>query len=111
MKFFTLKNINRIFAFLVLFVFMSCNSQPSSKKQSPAKIENGVKETELTTIALTPKAEGRLGLETAVVEKKNIPAFFELGGEIIAPPGQEVTVSSPAAGTVLLGVGNKTIQA
>ena len=111
MKFSTLNNINRFFAIFVLFVFISCNSQPSLKKQSPATIENAVKETDLTTITLTPKAEGRLGVETAMVEEKQIPTFFDLGGEIIAPPGQEVTIITPAAGTVLLGVENRAIQA
>jgi RND family efflux transporter MFP subunit len=59
-----------------------------------------VKENALTTIHLTPEAENRLGIRTWKVELKDIPKILRIGGEVMVPPGQEVKVTAPAAGTV-----------
>jgi len=98
-----------MFMLLSLLTISWCGKgQKSDKKQSPAKVENQVKETALTTITLSEKAEQRLGIETALVASRNMPGSMELGGEVIAPPGTEVKVSAPAAGTI---VQNKAVSA
>ena len=54
------------FLFVVLlFIFCSCGKgrQPAEKSQPPAKVENAVKESALSTVTLSPKAEERLGIE------------------------------------------------
>jgi cobalt-zinc-cadmium efflux system membrane fusion protein len=92
-----------IMLFLSPMVIMSCGQEKlSAQKEAPAKIDNPVEESELTTITLTPRAEERLGIETAPALYRSMPGFMELGGEIIAPPGTEIKVSAPLAGTVRL---------
>jgi len=66
----------------------------------PAKVANAVKETDLNTITLTPKAEERLGIQVAAVERKKVPATRLLGGELMVPVGHSITVSAPLAGRV-----------
>ena len=52
----------------------------------PATVENAVKESELTTITLTPKAEKRLGIVLEPVENKLMRRSRTYGGEVILPP-------------------------
>jgi RND family efflux transporter MFP subunit len=91
----------------------ACGKGPSSsaKPQAPAKVENAVKEVELTTVKLTEKAEARLGIETSPVEMKKIPGTLVVGGEVVALPGQAVRVAAPSAGTVLAASGGPAAQA
>lgn len=89
---------------LALFsCLLSCTSetQPSPSAASPAKVANRVKESELTTVMLSPEAEQRLGIETAAVEKRKVARAFKLGGEIVAIPGRQVMITAPLAGVVL----------
>ena len=91
--------------FVLLFLFVlicACNKSEHQKGKSdkPAKVINGVKESELTTVILSEKAERRLGIETSVVEYQNIRNILRLGGEIISPPGHEARIAAPMAGTV-----------
>lgn len=68
----------------------------------PAAVENRVKETELTTIKLTPEAERRLGIELVAAERKTIAQSRQLPGEVVLPPGRTIVVSAPVAGLVTL---------
>jgi RND family efflux transporter MFP subunit len=88
---------------IILLILFSCgrNHQSAEKSQPPAKAENVVQESALSTITLSPKAEERLGIEISTVESRKLPANLKLGGEIISLPGNEVKVSAPGAGTVL----------
>jgi cobalt-zinc-cadmium efflux system membrane fusion protein len=87
---------------LVPMVLMSCGQErDSAKKESPAKIDHPVKEDQLTTMTLTPRAEERLGIETVPATYQHMPGFMELGGEIMAPPGTEIKVLAPLSGTVM----------
>ena len=88
---------------VALLTLYSCggNHQSAEKTQPPAKVENAVKESALSTVTLSPKAEERLGLEIARVETRNLPGSLTLGGEIISRPGNEIRVAAPVAGTVL----------
>jgi cobalt-zinc-cadmium efflux system membrane fusion protein len=86
----------------VLFIFNECGSKKSETgtPQKPAEVTNQVKEYTLTTIRLTEEAENRLGIETKSAELKNLPRTITLGGEVMAPPGQQVKVTAPIAGMV-----------
>jgi RND family efflux transporter MFP subunit len=78
-----------------------CNrSAPSTTHASPAKVQAPVKEAELTTITLTPEAEKRLGIETAVIAMQNVARTRSLGGEVVVIPGASVKVAAPVAGTL-----------
>lgn len=68
----------------------------------PATVENRVKESELTTIKLTPEAERRLGIELVSAERKTIALPRRLPGEVLIPPGRTIVVSAPVAGLVTL---------
>jgi multidrug efflux pump subunit AcrA (membrane-fusion protein) len=43
-------------------------------------------EADLNTITLAPEAEQRLGIETAIVERRAVAQTRMLGGEVISPP-------------------------
>ncbi len=90
-----------IFLCLVLMVVSCTEKKPTEKKEPPAKIDNPIKEDNLTSITLTPRADERLGIETIPALYRNVRAFMELGGEIKAPPGTEIKVSAPLTGTVM----------
>jgi RND family efflux transporter MFP subunit len=97
--------INKFFLiiFSSLMVFYSCgrNHGPAEESQKPARVENAVQETALSTVTLSAEAEKRLGIKVAHVENRSLPGSLELGGEIISVPGSDVRVSAPVAGTVL----------
>ena len=78
-----------------------CDNPPAAGTAAAAKVSNGVAETELTTVTLSPAAVTRLGIETVEVESTTVGATRELGGEIVVPPGQALTITAPVAGTVL----------
>ena len=72
-----------------------------AKSTPPATVANPAKEADLTTVTLTEKAEQRLGIRTVAVARRSVPRTRPVGGELIVPPGQALTVSAPVAGTVL----------
>ncbi len=88
---------------IILLILFSCgrSHQSAEKSQPPAKVENAVKESALSTVTLSPNAEERLGIEISTVESRKLPGSLKLGGEIISLPGNEVKVAAPVAGTVL----------
>ena len=101
-----------IILLLVPIVIMSCGQErDSAKKESPAKINNPVKEDKLTTITLTPRAEERLGVETVPATYRHMPGIMELGGEIIAPPGTEIKISAPLSWTGMRAIKCQSIIA
>lgn len=103
----------KIVLLISLFIFNSCGNgdQSKGKAHPPAKVANQIKENALSTITLSPEAEGRLGIKTTVVEKKSIPKTLKLGGEIVARSGQEVKVAAPIAGTILGSKDGNLLQA
>ena len=86
-----------------LIILYSCGKSDKSAEepQKPAKVENAVTESALSTVTLSLKAEERLGIEISPVMNKKLPGNFELGGEIISVPGSEARVSAPVPGIVL----------
>lgn len=71
-----------------------------SQKAPAAKVENSVKESELATVKLSPKAEVRLGVATAPVEVKSVAQTRTLAGEIVLPPDRTISVVAPVSGTL-----------
>lgn len=102
-KFKLLLLIVRPLSMFLLLIFCGCGSRNDGEQstENPAEVINQVKENTLTTIHLTSGAENRLGIETSRVERKTIPKTLKIGGEVMAPPGQEVKVTAPVAGTVI----------
>ena len=87
----------------VLAFTPGCGGSKSStaKTPAPAKIDNPVKETDLTTLTLTAEAVDRLGIQTVKSAVSSIPRVLQLGGEIVARPGSRAVVAAPSAGVVL----------
>ena len=81
-------------------VAAGCSQSAPAKAPAPAKVANPQKEADLTTITLTPEAERRLGIETAVLAAQAIQVERALGGEMLVPPGRGVPVTAPVAGRV-----------
>ena len=88
----------------LMITVLGCNKKPTSKEkqQPPAIVENPIKETDLTTIILTPAAATRLGIETATVEIRSVEKNRTYGGEVVPVSGQSITVTAPMTGTLLL---------
>lgn len=82
--------------------FAGCSSSHAGqpKLTPPAKVENSVKEPDLTTIKLTAEAEKRLEIATATIEYKSVGSALEASGEVMIPPGQTMMVAAPLAGTL-----------
>ena len=77
------------------------SSAKSGKKPNPpAVVSNGIKESDLTTIKLQPKAEARLGIKTAAVKVQKVQKTRMYGGQATVPEGRSITVSAPLTGTV-----------
>lgn len=87
-----------------LITVCGCTKKPATteKSQPPAKVQNAVKETDLTTVILTPEAEKRLGIEMANVEARSIQKNRTYGGQVVPISGHSITVSAPLPGTLLL---------
>lgn len=67
-----------------------------------AKVDNRVKEGDLTRVTLTPEAEKRLGIEIAPVAEQTASNQLRIAGDILAIPGKALIVGAPASGTVAL---------
>ncbi len=72
----------------------------ASKTPAPAKVESPPKESDLSTIKLTPEAEKRLGISLVAVERKPVARTSTYGGDVIIPPGRLINVTSPFMGTL-----------
>ncbi len=77
-----------------------CGSSAPKASTPPAKVANPVKEADLTTVTLTPEAEKRLGIETAVLELRDLGARRQTAGDVVAPPGRIVPLTAATAGRV-----------
>ena len=84
----------------ISFFWMGCSSK-DSKKVSPSVIENPVKESDLTTIKLTEKAVERLGIQLKAIEERPSNLVRLYSGELMAVPGQSMTLTAPFSGTIL----------
>ncbi len=86
----------------LLLLPAACGEKAKASPEAPpaAKIENAVKESDLTVVVLTEKAKERLALQMVPVELRKVERFRNLGGEAVIPPGRSISVAAPMAGTV-----------
>ncbi len=91
--------------FLVLVSATGCSTAPGSKPAPvpAAKVDHPVKESDLTTVTLTPEAEKRLKIATGKVEEKEVSTPFETNGEALIPTGRTITVNAPMGGILQPG--------
>ena len=76
------------------------NAAPPAASAPAATVTGAVPETALATLTLTDAATTRLGIETALVERRRITTSRSLGGEVLPAGGAQVTVTAPVAGTL-----------
>ncbi len=69
------------------------------KKTEPAKIEHP-SEGDIYRIMLTPKAQQRLLISTAPVERRSVSRTRTVGGSITIPDGAVISVTAPLTGTL-----------
>jgi len=99
-----LVNLSRLPGALLCGALLLACGDDAEKGPPPATIANPTTESALTTITLSAEAAQRLGIETTPVESVAVRATRTVGGEVMAPPGLDVTVSAPVAGTVVTPV-------
>ena len=85
---------------LAVLLASGCNKDesPPAAKPAPATVTAGVPESALTTITLSSEARKRLGIETAVMQRRTIARTRNVGGEVIPAGGAQITVTAPVAG-------------
>ncbi len=74
---------------------------PAAVAAPPAKVQNPVKESDLTAIRLTPEAEARLGITVVAMVDRPVSDTKVVAGEVVVPPGMSLDVAAPVAGTVV----------
>ncbi len=87
--------------FLLIFI-SSCTKPPAAAPSSKlaAKVDNRVKELDLTRITLTLEAERRLGITLAPAAIVEASGSSTIAGEILLIPGNAIIVSAPMSGIV-----------
>lgn len=108
-----MKRISCVHLLVITLAFLTqgCTSKGESTKPpaaSPAKVDNRVKESELTKVTLTPEAANRIGIELAEAVESQLVTQTSVAGEVAAIPGRAVVVSAPVAGTVDLVISSLT---
>lgn len=106
---------NRAFILIIAgpaLLFGFCEKDRSQRQSEiPAKIENPVKETDLTTVRLSDKAVSRLGIEIAAVEYRDVNRTRTYGGEVEVVSGRAISLSAPLPGVVLTPRGGRAPSA
>lgn len=89
-------------AALLLLLTAACQRAPApaARASHPATVAHAVKESELTTVTLTPRAVERLGVTTAPVLRHAGAPVRVFAGDVSVPPGRALTLAAPLAGTV-----------
>ena len=87
----------------------SAGAKVPSGSEPPAKVERPQKESDLTVVRLTTRAEERLKIQTAPVEERDLERTRTIGAEALALPGLAVVVGAPLAGT--LARSSRTLKA
>jgi multidrug efflux pump subunit AcrA (membrane-fusion protein) len=91
-----------VLIFSIIFSSFGCGGKTTAEqKTSPAKVENPVKETELSTVTLTPEAEERLKIAVAAIVAQPVRETREYSGEVVLPPDSLYNVTAPIAGTLV----------
>jgi cobalt-zinc-cadmium efflux system membrane fusion protein len=97
----------RLLFIIIITVIVICLfgcSKPQAdevpKAAPAAKVENSVQESELATVKLSPQAEERLGVATALVAVEQVTQTRTFAGEIVLPPDRTMSVAAPVGGTL-----------
>ena len=88
-------------AFLACLATACGSSDKPAPPVPPAKVESPVKEGELTTVKLSEAAERRIAIQTAAVERKEVPRTRTYAGRIEAVPGSGASIAAPVAGMLV----------
>lgn len=85
---------------LVVILASGCEKPVAAvkKAEAPANVPNIPKEDKLNDFELTPKAEERLGIVTAPIEKRATVRMRTYGSEVVLPTGASLIVAAPLAG-------------
>ncbi|HYZ83475.1 MAG TPA: efflux RND transporter periplasmic adaptor subunit [Bryobacteraceae bacterium] len=100
-----------ILAVFICLSSQSCGPRAETSKAAgpaPAKVDNRVKESDLTRVRLTPEAEKRLGIEVKQPVDSNYAVRTSVAGEVMPIPGKTLIVNAPVAGTISLLEGTLT---
>jgi membrane fusion protein, heavy metal efflux system len=84
-----------------LFFNFGCSKTVAETKTPPAKVDNAVKESDLSTVTLTAEAEERLKLKVETIVSQPIRETREYNGEVVLPPDSLFSVTAPIAGTLV----------
>ncbi len=89
-------------AFTAACIAAACHgpTAPAPHASHPATVAHPVKEAELTTVTLTPRAVERLGITTAAVQRVTGTQVRTFAGDVSVPPGRALVMAAPLAGTV-----------
>lgn len=102
----TVASSRRRLAAVLLLALVACSggcvrgAAEGQKPTPPAQVENARKESELTTVTLTPEAEQRLGIRVAEVAQESVTRTRTFSGEVVLPPDSTFTVTAPVTGTL-----------
>ncbi len=89
------------FSVALLFCVGACHRGADPSAAPPAaKVTGARPENSLAVVSLAESAIKRLGIETAVVERRTLKAFLVAPGEVVSPPGKSLVISAPMAGTL-----------
>ncbi len=69
--------------------------------EAPARVELASPGDRTPSVVLTPDAEIRIGIETIVIESRELRGGRTVGGEMMVPSGGEITLAAPVAGVLL----------
>lgn len=86
---------------MLLVATVACGRSADPEPAAPAKVDHPVTESQLTTISLSEEAFTRLGIAVEPADSGAVAETRQVGGEVMAPPGQALSIAAPAAGTVL----------
>lgn len=91
-------------AALLGLVLAAC-SEPTTSEAGTGHAPARPAEGELATVHLEPASVEALGLGTARVQRVLDPRTRDVGGVVVVPPGQALSVTAPLAGTLRPGDG------
>ncbi len=99
------KTLSFLFVIFVKLTVLSGCAQPQATGNQnaaapPAKVENAVKESDLATVKLSPRAEARLGVVTAPASVELVTQTRAFAGEVTLPPDRTTIVNAPMNGTL-----------
>jgi cobalt-zinc-cadmium efflux system membrane fusion protein len=100
-----MKRIKAILAVVLLSCGLLANCTPKESKTTAApsaKVDNRIKESDLTRVTLSAEAERRLGLELAAVVERTASDQMRVAGEVVPIPGKTLIVTAPISGFVTL---------